>query len=112
MATARELVRERFRAPVSPITNRDLAQAGVAVARLFRQDPDRLGFLVVNLSTADLFIGPFQDVSTTKGIRLGPSGGNISLLWEEDFETVAWEWFAVASAAASDLLAIEYVAAR
>ena len=112
MPTARELITERFHSPVSAVVNRSISSVGATAARLFINDPDRLGFLVVNLSVNDLYLGPFPDVSTTKGIRLGPNGGNLDLIWFEDFETVAWEWFAIGSAAATTLLAIEYVAAR
>jgi len=112
MSTARELVLARFGAPVNPVVNRSTASVGATATRLFINDPDRLGFLVVNLSINDLFIGPFPDVSATKGIRLGANGGNVSLVWFEDFEITAWEWFAIGSAAATTLLAIEYLSGR
>jgi len=112
MSTARELVLARFGAPVNPVVNRSLSSVGATAARLFINDPDRLGFLVVNLSVNDLFIGPFPDVSATKGIRLGANGGNVSLVWFEDFEITAWEWFAIGSAAGTTLLAIEYLSGR
>jgi len=112
MSTARQLVQERFGAPVNPVVNRSVSSVGAAATRLFINDPDRLGFLVVNLSVNDLWIGPFPDVSATKGIRLGTNGGSISLVWFEDFEITAWEWFAIGSAAATTLLAVEYLSGR
>jgi hypothetical protein len=112
MSTARELVAARFGAPVNPVVNRATSSVGATAARLFINDPDRLGFLVVNLSVNNLFIGPFPDVSATKGILLGPNGGNISLVWFEDFEICAWEWFAIGSAANTTLLGIEYLSGR
>jgi hypothetical protein len=112
MSTARELVAARFGAPVNPVVNRAASSVGATAARLFINDPDRLGFLVVNLSANDLYIGPFPDVSATKGIKAGPSGGSISLVWFEDFEITAWEWFAIGSAAATNYLAIEYLSGR
>lgn len=112
MARARDLVQERFGAPVNPVVNRSGSSVDATAARIFVNDPDRLGFLVVNLSVNDLYIGPFPDVSSTKGIRLGPNGGNVSLVWFEDFEITAWEWFAIGSAAATTYLAIEYLSGR
>lgn len=109
MPTARELVQERFHAPVSPVVNRTVTTVGITAARLLINDPDRLGFLVVNLSANDIYVGPFPDVSSTKGIRLGPSGGNVVAMWEEDFEMVAWEWFAIATVGASNVLTLENI---
>lgn len=112
MPTARELVQGRFGAPVNPVVNRTTSSVGATAARLFIADPDRLGFLVVNLSANDLYLMTDPNVSTTRGIRLGPNGGNVSLVWFEDFEICAWEWFAIGSAAATTLLAIEYLSGR
>lgn len=111
-ATARALVLNRFGAPVNPVVNKSTASIGVAASRLMINDPDRLGFLVVNLSANDLYIMIDAQVSTTRGIKAGPNGGSISVVWFEDFEICAWEWFAVASGAASPVLVIEYLSGR
>lgn len=75
-----------------------------------RNDDDRLGFTFVNLSVNDMYIGPFADVASSKGIKAGPNGGSIALVWFEDFEIVGREWFAIATGAASNLLLIELIA--
>lgn len=105
--TVADLLRDRLGVRTSPLVNRSLSSVGVTAVQLVRQDPNRPSFLVVNLSVNDLYCGPFRDPASTKGIRLGPNGGNVHVWWEEDGELVAWEWFVVATAAASSLLVIE-----
>lgn len=62
-------------------------------------NPNRLAFVVVNLSSNTIFIAPARDVSTTKGIRLNANGGAATALYDEDFHMVGWEWFGVADVA-------------
>lgn len=112
MPTARELVEDRFRAPVNPVLNRSSSSVDATAARIMISDADRLGFLVVNLSVNDVYILTDAGVTTTRGIKIGPNGGSISTVWFEDFELVAWEWFGVAPIGASSILVVEYLAGR
>lgn len=102
-----DLQRERLGVRTSPRVNRVAASVGATAAQVLRQDPNRASFLVVNLSLNDMYLGPFRDPSSTKGIRLGPSGGSLAVWWAEDGEVVAWEWWIIATAAASAYLIIE-----
>jgi hypothetical protein len=111
-ATARALVLARFGAPVNPVINKSTSSIGVTSSRLMINDPDRLGFLVVNLSVNDLYIMTDPLVSASRGIKAGPNGGSVSVVWFEDFEICAWEWFAIASGAASAVLVVEYLSGR
>ncbi len=110
MGMLRKLTVDRFSVAVIPITNPEISSVGLAAARVLRQNPDRLGFNFVNLSVNDMYLGPFPDVSATKGIKVGPNGGSLATIWIEDFESVGQDWFVIATAAASNLLMIEYVA--
>lgn len=110
MSTARSLVEARFEASVNPVVNRGSPAIAAVASRLMIQDPDRLGFLVVNLSVNDVYMMIDGNVSATRGIKIGPNGGSIATIWFEDFEIVAWEWFAIAPAGASSVLVIEYLA--
>lgn len=110
MGMLRKLTVDRFGVAVIPVTNPEISSVGVAAARVLRQNPDRLGFNFVNLSPNDMYVGPFADVSSSKGIKVGPNGGSLATVWIEDFESVGVEWFVLATAAASNLLMIEYVA--
>jgi len=112
MATARKMVEDRFGAPVNPVVNRTVSTISTTQSRIMIEDPDRVGFLVVNLSVNDLYIMIDQNVSATRGIKAGPNGGSVSVVWFEDFEICAWEWFALASGVASSVLVIEYLSGR
>jgi len=110
MGMLRKLTVDRFGVAVIPVTNPEISSVGLAAARVLRNNPDRLGFNFVNLSVNDMYIAPFNDVSATKGIKVGPNGGSVATIWIEDFESVGVEWFVLATGAASPLLMIEYVA--
>jgi hypothetical protein len=105
------LLRERLGATAHPEVNRTLTSVGVAAAQLFRQDPTRVAFLVVNLSANSIYISPEPTVSATAGILLGANGGAASAIWDEDFDLVGLEWFALAAAAASAIWTLELVTA-
>jgi hypothetical protein len=90
---------------ISPVVN----QVGVVASVVLRQNPNRLGAVITNLSANTVYLAPDGSVSATHGVRLGPSGGTVSLIWNEDFQLVGLEWFALATGAASDLYAQEVV---
>ena len=66
--------------------------------QLLPADPDRVGILIINLGTGIVYVSWLEGVSATNGIRLGPSGGNVSLSAPEDASLVTRAWFAMASA--------------
>ena len=82
-------------------------QAGVAISRAARQAPNRIGLTMVNLSANVIYVSPDGVPSATHGVRLAPSGGNLTLNWREDTHLVGLEWSMLASAAASDLIVLE-----
>lgn len=104
-----ELLAERFGVVTTDRDNSELSQVGATAIRVLRSDPQRLGFTIINLSVNALHVGPFENVSATRGISVVPSGGSLSLVYDEDFALVAREWFAVAGGAGSDVLIIENI---
>ena len=57
---------------------------------IWRQDPNRIGLLFVNLSANDVFFNIRPDVSTTNGIQLVGSGDSLVLSWKEDLILPCW----------------------
>jgi hypothetical protein len=82
------------------------AQAGVASARLMRQDGNRIAWLLQNLSAANLVIRPDREAALTAGIILAPNEWR-SMIYREDFDLVDREWHVIASAAAADYYLLE-----
>ena len=84
-----------------------VGQAGLASALILRQNPNRVAFIVVNLSVNTLYMAVRGLASATRGIRLGPSGGSLSVFYRDDLILPAREWQAIATAAASDYYVLE-----
>ena len=82
------------------------AQAGVASARLMRQDGNRIAWLLQNLSAANLVIRLDREATLTAGIILAPNEWR-SMVYHEDFDLVGREWHVIASAAAADYYLLE-----
>lgn len=110
MPNLADLIAARFGVRTEAALNRSGATVGVVAASILRNDPRRLGALIVNLSTAAVYVSPSRGVSATAGVRLAPSGGTFGLDWEDDFDLTGYEWHAVADAAASAVLVIEVLA--
>ncbi len=107
-----DLLQEKFGTKATPFVNRlGVSTIGTAFSKIYAVDPNRLGLIFVNLSANTLTAHFDNTVTLTKGIVCGPNGGGYALVWEEDFELTSSEWFAIASAAASPILAYEIVSA-
>lgn len=87
--------------------NRETGSVGVSRIVVLRNDSKRIAALLVNLSANIIYVAADTLVSTTRSIRLAPNGGSLKLVWYDDFDIVGWEWWAIASAAASDLFTYE-----
>lgn len=87
-----------------PIVERErTVQVGLASQEIVAAEPEQVGIIIVNLSAATVWVAPGLLVSSTRGIRLPPSGGSVSLNVRDDFTLVTRAWHAIASAALSDV---------
>ncbi len=87
------------------------AQAGVAAAIAVRNNPNRIGLLVQNLSINTLYLRPGRPPTSTVGIVLASNEWR-SFLYREDFSLPTREWWILASAAASDYYILELLLRR
>ena len=88
--------------------NHVVSQVGVIATKIASNNPRRVGLVIVNHSAgATIRIAPSKDISSTRGIALAGSGAAVALRWDQDFDTVADEWYAISSAAASDIYVLE-----
>ena len=73
-------------------------------------NPRRISFVFINLSAVAVLVAPDVNVAIApnkRGIYLVPNGGTLSMVWTEDFEMPAMEWFGIADGAAADVFCLE-----
>lgn len=85
---------------------------GTSVVKILGNNPNRLAWIIVNLSVNTLYIALTNDPSSSKGILIGANGGTATMIWNEDFETTGWEVWAVGSASNTFTYIIEVVTAE
>lgn len=107
MVSLHQLIDQRFGLRTRGVPNPDNVQQSTTVGLILRNNSSRLAATIVNLGTNPVFMVPDTSPSTTRGIRIGPSGGAITLLWDEDFNLVGMEWNGVTDAGTSDLFVLE-----
>lgn len=84
--------------------------ANIATQQFLPYNPQRVSFVVTNLSANVIYIAPSNLVATDRGIRLAPQGGSAALTWDRDFELCSHDWYCTATVDASDFYVLENVA--
>lgn len=86
---------------------------GVNPIVVLANNPNRLGFIIMNLSANVVYLDLTNEVNagagTEVGLRLDANGGFATMIWNEDFQMVAWAWWAVSTAVATRLVILEVV---
>ena len=112
MGALSEYVKRKFgvatRAIQDPVT---VLCPFAASATILRNNPDRLGFIVVNLGATAMYVAWDSTVSATHGIYISPNGGTFSMLADEDGELVGWELYGTAITSDNDIFTVEVEAA-
>ena len=106
-----DLLMERFKVRTRPVINPlALTAATTTVQRFLANNPNRLGFIILNLGGQVCYIGPDSEIAAaTRGIRLDANGGAYVSIWDEDFDMVAWEWWILSALLTSAIYVIEIV---
>src|SRR5882724_3765124 len=100
------LLEDKFGTKATPFKNRlGVPSIGITPVTVYKNDPTRFTFEFFNLSPSNIWLLDDPSVSAAKGILVGPNGGSLVLLWEEDFELVAGEWWAIGAATPLSYLA-------
>ncbi len=107
--TLHDLLEEHFGVKTSYNENPEVIQVEVTVTKVFAYNPNRLGLVIINTSGFPILVGYKNDVSVGNGILLVANGGSLSLIWNEDFELVASEVFAIADGGAATIYSNETV---
>lgn len=80
---------------------------GTSVTQLTQNDPECISLTMINLGTADVYIKPKNNVSTTSGILLTASGGNVSMDVRSDATLPSKAWFAVSGTAGQEVYVLK-----
>ncbi len=104
-----KLLADKFGVSTRPIENRLPGPAGIAATPILPNDPNRLGWTIINMSANVMYLGLTQGVSAVNGIILAANGGRASAIWDEDFILVGREWWVIAAGALSNYYTLEVV---
>jgi len=104
-----ELLKERFKVRTRAVENPKITASAATAQVVLGSNPNRLGFTIINHGANPCFVGLTNEVSASRGIRLDASGGSISMIWDEDFDMVAWAWWIISPAGASNIYSIEVI---
>lgn len=100
-------IEKKYGMPTRAVENPVVAALGTTAAEVLRNNPDRLAFLVINLSANTIYLSLTRSVGSTRGIRLGPNGGHVAFNADEDGDIVGYAWYGVATGAASAIYVLE-----
>ncbi len=107
MVSLHQLIDQRLGLRTRGVPNPDNVQQSDTVGLVLRNNSSRLAATIVNLGANPVFITPDNAPSPTRGIRVGPSGGAVTLIWDEDFNMTGLEWNGVTDTGTSDLFVLE-----
>lgn len=106
MALAR-LIDEKFGLKTRAVENPITQAVAIIATTILNNNPDRLGFLVVNLGANPVYLGLTPNVTATNGIYLAAGGGLVSMFYGEEFALVGWQFWAIAVGGISTVYVLE-----
>lgn len=104
-----KLLADKFGVSTRPQENRIPGPTAAGAQLILPNDPNRLGWTIINLSANVLYLGMSQAVSAANGIILAANGGRASAIWDEDFILVGREWWIFDAAGGSNYYTLEVV---
>jgi len=107
-----ELIEKRFGMVTRANANPLVEEVDIALTRILPNNPNRLAWIILNLSDNNVFISLDRRTADTHGILLTPNGGSAAMIYEEDFEGTCWAVFGVAAADNSDIFTLEVLIDR
>ena len=101
------MVAEAFKGPTRLVINPVTPTVGTTSTLILKNNPDRLMWLIVNLSPNRGYIGFDEQVGAGRGIPIEASGGIVSATWREDAELVIHPVYALNLGASGTYFIIE-----
>lgn len=107
--TLNDLLRDQLGLNVHPKATVTTLIGGAACVQVLKNNPNRVGLTFINLGANDVYIWLDNTVSSSKGILMVLSGGNVSFNWRDDMTLNSNEWWAIAPAGNTNLSILEMV---
>jgi len=95
--------------PSRPVVNPVTDAVAITATKILAQNPERVFWMIINLSVNKGYVGWDPQVSSTRGIPIAPNGGYVSCTAEEDGELVIHEVYAVNENASGTYYIVEIV---
>lgn len=76
---------------------------GTSPTKIVDNDPDAVALVIINLGANTVYLRPANNPSSTAGIQINASGGNMSVNVRDDLTLPSRQWYGVADTAASDV---------
>ena len=105
--TLQQLLLGQFGVSASDV-NETFPVVGTTPVQLLTNNPNRVGFIIVNLSTNTAYVGLQAAVTTTTGAALG-GNQSFSSTWRDDFNSVGFARYAVAATSNNNFYVAEIV---
>ncbi len=81
---------------------------GTSSTLILPNDPNRVGFIVVNLSTNTCYLGMANAVTSTTGAALG-GNSSFTSTWRDDFNTVGFQRYAISPSGSASFYVAEII---
>lgn len=91
------------------VTRERVLAVGTSAAVLLRNNPERIGYLLINTGTASLTLRHNRVVVVNEGIVMANAGDTLSTTYVEDGTFPTIELNAIAAAVGGEIMAIEFI---
>ena len=105
--TVKDIIEDKYEVKTSIVENPVITAAGAAAAIVFRNNPNRIAMVLINLSANSVYLGFSNQVSATNGFYIDKSGGFVSFNCWDDFILPTHEMWIIAPAGASNIYSVE-----
>ena len=107
MSTVADIIDTRYGGRIA--FNEQVVTLMTPLTRLLVNNPNRVGWVMINEGTDIVRLAPNPQVTPTSGWLLAPSGGIMSMSWDEDGDAVFSEVWAAISASSVSVRVREYI---
>lgn len=87
----------------------NIVSVGTTAGVLMKNNPERIGYVVVNTGNIQITMGLKRNVAAGIGLIIAAQGDTLSTTYVEDGQFPAYELSAVASSAGGEVMLLEFI---